>query len=570
VRFRMPVSSSEEPHPSKLAVRRLVSRYRSESAPSAGNHALVAPPARHEYSEHTTAVRQRSWGTLDSVPTTEQLHALPIPLSEEGSAAQKLFFGLYGGLRKCLDYRYHAYYRKERQWLHDAIIEDSLLLQEAETEINIASESDIRWRRPNAVGSDRLWMILVVGVHGVGKHYVIQELMQSQRLRLLSYVAVDCDDLRTYLPEYTNYASKYPDLVDELTQKEAGYIAETLIMATLQQGRNALFFCNPRNLDWYTNILVPKLQQLYEGLHTGVIHITADPKVVFTRSIRYSLESGGPMKGVVQDDVIHNNHMGTSEDVIAVIPDAANRLKSNVDHFYTIENNGDQLQLLDGATWEQFTHTFDQNQPPLDDVLTPLKPCRTTSHQVSVSGGDRFHLRRRSSTAVFGLNFLQSSEDNHKSDDMKFYGAFADIRATLDYTYHKNYTFERQRFQDAIIQEYLNDAIIKDENGEICTTPTQPWIVFTAGAMGAGKGYTLKKLVEEGRFPLMAFVRVDPDAIRRYLPEFELYVQHSPERAGELTNKEAGYIAEILTLAGLQAGKNVIVDGSLRRVKWYG
>jgi Zeta toxin len=89
----------------------------------------------------------------------------------------------------------------------------------------------------------------------------------------------------------------------------------------------------------------------------------------------------------------------------------------------------------------------------------------------------------------------------------------------LDYSYHKNYTFERQRFQDSIIQEYLNDAVIKDENGEICTTPTKPWIVFTAGAMGAGKGYTLNKLVQEGRFPLMAFVRVDPDAIRRYLPD---------------------------------------------------
>lgn len=33
--------------------------------------------------------------------------------------------------------------------------------------------------------------------------------------------------------------------------------------------------------------------------------------------------------------------------------------------------------------------------------------------------------------------------------------------------------------------------------------------------------------------------------------------------------KEAGYMAEILTLAGLQAGKNVIVDGSLRRAHWY-
>lgn len=92
---------------------------------------------------------------------------------------------------------------------------------------------------------------------------------------------------------------------------------------------------------------------------------------------------------------------------------------------------------------------------------------------------------------------------------------------------------------------------------------------FTAGAMGAGKGYTIKKLVEKGRFPLLAFVRVNPDAIRRYMPEYHLYIETNPELAGELTNKEAGFIAEILTLAGLQRGKNVMVDGSLRHADWY-
>lgn len=79
----------------------------------------------------------------------------------------------------------------------------------------------------------------------------------------------------------------------------------------------------------------------------------------------------------------------------------------------------------------------------------------------------------------------------------------------------------------------------------------------------------MNTLVEKGHFPLLAFVTVDPDEIRRHLPEFHLYVEQSPELAGELTRKEAGYIAEILTLAGLQAGKNVLVDGSLRDSEWY-
>jgi predicted kinase len=162
-----------------------------------------------------------------------------------------------------------------------------------------------------------------------------------------------------------------------------------------------------------------------------------------------------------------------------------------------------------------------------------------------------------------------SSEQNHKTDSPTFYGPFSHVRSTLDYTYHEHYTRERQSLQDAIIKDMLNSAVITDVNGNVCTTPTEPWIVFTAGAMGAGKSYTMNKLVEKGRFPLLAFVLVDPDEIRRHLPEFHLYVDQSPELAGELTRKEAGFISEILTLAGLQAGKNVMVDGSLRDSEWY-
>ena len=79
----------------------------------------------------------------------------------------------------------------------------------------------------------------------------------------------------------------------------------------------------------------------------------------------------------------------------------------------------------------------------------------------------------------------------------------------------------------------------------------------------------MRKLVESGRFPLIAFITVDPDQIRRHLPEYNLYVDSNPELAGALTHKEAGFIAEILTLAGLQSGKNVMVDGSLRNAEWY-
>jgi hypothetical protein len=88
--------------------------------------------------------------------------------------------------------------------------------------------------------------------------------------------------------------------------------------------------------------------------------------------------------------------------------------------------------------------------------------------------------------------------------------------------------------------------------------------------LGAGKTHTINKLHESGHFPLESFVTVDPDEIRRRLPEFQSYIQHNPERAGELTRKEAGMIAEILTNSALEQGMNVLVDGSLKDAAWHG
>lgn len=83
------------------------------------------------------------------------------------------------------------------------------------------------------------------------------------------------------------------------------------------------------------------------------------------------------------------------------------------------------------------------------------------------------------------------------------------------------------------------------------------------------KSWTIRNLAVRGYFPVQAFVTVDPDEIRRHLPEFDVYVNKTPDQAGEFTRKEAGYIAEILTHISLQRGHNVLVDGSLRDHRWY-
>jgi hypothetical protein len=163
----------------------------------------------------------------------------------------------------------------------------------------------------------------------------------------------------------------------------------------------------------------------------------------------------------------------------------------------------------------------------------------------------------------------KSTADNYRSTDSQA-GEYKKIREVLDYNYHTTYSYSRQSIQDIIIDSMLNTTVVKDqETGKTCSVPTGPWIIFTAGAMGAGKTHTIRQLYEQGKFPLDSFVKSDPDECRRLLPEFGEYVRTSPETAGEMTRKEAGMMAEILTEAALLRGQNVLVDGSLRDSKWY-
>jgi len=214
---------------------------------------------------------------------------------------------------------------------------------------------------------------------------------------------------------------------------------------------------------------------------------------------------------------------------------------------------------------------------------------------------------------------------SHSSSTL-FVGPFAHIRKSLDYNYHSNYTKERQWLQDSIIEDILGDVITRqlhprgqrtrEENDEmtdnICTVPTDPWLIFTAGVQGSGKFHTIRLLVQQGYLPLLGFIHVDSDRIRRMLPDFStsswmstLQNQHADTRQHQQqpgqfehyghcessqipaatttmtttqnvsthntspSDREAGYIAEIVTLAALYAGKNVILDAAMKNIDWY-
>eukprot|EP00931_Biecheleriopsis_adriatica_P035172 TRINITY_DN20253_c0_g1_i1.p1 TRINITY_DN20253_c0_g1~~TRINITY_DN20253_c0_g1_i1.p1 ORF type:complete len:430 (+),score=83.35 TRINITY_DN20253_c0_g1_i1:51-1340(+) len=143
-----------------------------------------------------------------------------------------------------------------------------------------------------------------------------------------------------------------------------------------------------------------------------------------------------------------------------------------------------------------------------------------------------------------------------------FEGQNEDIRPLIDYTYHRKYSPERMQLQDKLIADFSKGTL---EQRDLLL----PWVVFTAGAMGAGKGYIVQYLNDKGCLPLDQFITIDPDQIRESLPEWDGYVKQDPLEAAKKTQKEAGHISEILGYKSLRERWNVIFDGSLRDVKWY-
>jgi len=163
-----------------------------------------------------------------------------------------------------------------------------------------------------------------------------------------------------------------------------------------------------------------------------------------------------------------------------------------------------------------------------------------------------------------GYDWSRSTQANHTLQGDRSTGGrspsrFASIRETLDLDYHGHYSASRTRLQDEIISDFVGGGVVSEH----------PWIIFTAGAMGAGKGHTMKWMGEQGHFPIDKLVHIDPDVFRARLPEWPMYMLRDPETAGQLTQRESGYCVEIAQEAALQQSKSMWIDGSLHDSDWY-
>jgi predicted kinase len=213
------------------------------------------------------------------------------------------------------------------------------------------------------------------------------------------------------------------------------------------------------------------------------------------------------------------------------------------------------METLDEACSDPFSLSpEDPNRPPKCFLSDTIK--NSSKRRQSII---------RKSLALKPFSVLVSTDQYNSTEHRVYFGPYSHLRKNLDYSYHTNYRKERQWLQDSIIEDMLDN--VTDQ--ELCIHPTDPWLIYTVGAQGAGKKYVVSELVKEGRLPLLSFVSVDPEEIRRRLPEFSTYAKKNPFLVEPLTEMEVGYISEILVLAALQSGRNVVVDGSLHSTSWH-
>jgi Zeta toxin len=289
----------------------------------------------------------------------------------------------------------------------------------------------------------------------------------------LSITDFSClDEIRNYLPEYSAYLTLCPFKADKFTRKECGYIAETLLLAALEAGRDAILHCQLRDTGWYNNYIQRFIRQQFPNLKIGLIHIVADEALVKKFSRKRTQNDNSEWRKRFDDKLAQE---------LIQIPNAVTSVRHVVDFFSVIRNRdgAEPVVVQPPNDWNLFQNAFEQvsSLPVVSDDDVGSVDSSVSSNLPSS------HQYRRKSRSRKSFNVSLSTEQNYQCSDLKFYGQFAHFRELLDYHYHSNYTKDRQRYQDAIIREFLSATVIKDQHGEICTTPTEPWIVFTAGGM---------------------------------------------------------------------------------------
>ncbi len=144
-------------------------------------------------------------------------------------------------------------------------------------------------------------------------------------------------------------------------------------------------------------------------------------------------------------------------------------------------------------------------------------------------------------------DYNKTTEENWKAEVCSSFGKYYAERSLLDYSYHSCYDIER-----LIIHDRMLDSMLADVNRRfpdvncLMKAKSSSWLLFTAGAMGSGKSHILRWMMTNSILNTSQYIHIDPDGIRGMLPETGLYNVFNASTAGYMTQKEVGYVCEVI------------------------
>ena len=116
---------------------------------------------------------------------------------------------------------------------------------------------------------------------------------------------------------------------------------------------------------------------------------------------------------------------------------------------------------------------------------------------------------------------------------------------------------ERSAVHKRIVDQVLAESGAKPD--------AHPQIIYTSGAPGAGKSTTLNQLHRDGVLLQNNYVRIDPDALKKRLPEYDLFKDVAPEKVDRLLHSEAKVLRELLLKTAFDGSYNIILEGTFAK-----
>jgi ribose 1,5-bisphosphokinase PhnN len=173
------------------------------------------------------------------------------------------FIGDSAKIRAVMDYTYFRNYVPERQAIQDAIVDT--VLQSAP--------------KPS---TDRPWMVVLGGPMGAGKTHTMHALHATGQFALDEFLVIDCDIVKSMLPECDNFVQTCAKTAGTRLHKESLYIVELLERTALNCGISIVVHTSLRDAEWYAKHL-EFVRDVHPQYRIVLVLIQADLETIYKR-----------------------------------------------------------------------------------------------------------------------------------------------------------------------------------------------------------------------------------------------------------------------------------------------